>query len=356
MNKAFPRKLLFCVLALSLLASCGKGCKKGGESGAQADPLDLVPAGNNLLISLNIKKLMNTPFSAEMMKDAPAEIKEISKDVNEALIALNVRGPSQPPSGLAIVNGTFDEKKIISSLEALAKKEGQELKKEPLETKTVYLSPKDPNIGLILFSPTQIVWGQMADLKAALALAGKKGDSIRNNKELMDLFNKRDSKKLLWGAGLIPASATPPPSQPGDPMAALQGLKAFSLGIDYDKDLTIDLTAQAQDAAQAQNLTNLVNSYKTIFGASLAAQQPMWGQVIQGAQIGNQDKLVTISLKLNEEVVKQLSQMAAAKKDKGPEAPPAPSAMPGAGAGLDTPPAVPQPPAQAAQPQPPPAN
>jgi len=349
----FTRKILTALVALMLLSSCGKGCQKGGMGGGgggKVDPLDVIPASTNLLINLNLKKMQSLPMFADMMKDAPQEAKELSKDVDEAVLALNMRGPAQAPSGLAIVTGNFDEKKVLTLLDEAAKKAGGEVKKEIFEGKTLYISPKDPNIGMAFLAPNQAMWGQVSTLKESILLLSKKGENVRSNKELMELYNKRDTKKMLWGVGLIPPGVTPP-AQPGDPLASLQGIKAFSLAIDYDtKDLSLDLTANAQDASQAQSLTNLINSYKTIFGASLATQQPAVGQIIQGAQISNQDKSITLSLKISELVLKQLSQMVADKKGGGgapmgmpaePTSPP-PSGAPVPGAGAA--PAAPSPP------------
>src|SRR4029434_2850538 len=118
-----------------------------------------------------------------MMKDAPAEAKELSNQVEEALISLNLRGPTEKPSGLAVMSGSFDEKKVLAIMEETAKKQGSgEIKKETFETKTIYVSPKDPNLGMAFLSPNQVIWGQMADLKEALTLAKTKGNSIRSNK------------------------------------------------------------------------------------------------------------------------------------------------------------------------------
>ncbi|MBL7685613.1 MAG: hypothetical protein JNK65_06235 [Deltaproteobacteria bacterium] len=319
-------KWVIAFMALSILTSCAKGCKKEGAktgTGSQADALDMVPANNNLLISLNVKKLSTLPLYADMTKDAPAEVKELAQNVNDALIAVSVRNPSEAPSGLAIVSGNFDEKKVVGILEESAKKQGLgEVKRESVEGKTLYISPKDPNIGMIFVGTNQAMWGQIPTLKEALNLAAKKGgQSIRTNKELMDLFSKRDPQKLLWGSALLPQNATPP-AQPGDPLASLQSLKAFTLGLDYNKDLAIDWTGYAADAPQAQNILNLINSYKTIFGASIASQEPMWGQVIQSAQITSQDKSISIGLKLSEELLKQISQKVAVKKESAGALPP----------------------------------
>src|SRR4030095_3447416 len=96
----------------------------------------------------------------------------------------------------------------------------------------------------------------MADLKEALTLAKTKGPSIRTNKELMDLVEKRCAQKRLCVAGIIPPSAGEgAANQPGAPMASLQGLKSFSVVVDYDnKDLSIDWTGNTPEASHAQNM------------------------------------------------------------------------------------------------------
>lgn len=323
-------KFLSLFMLMALFTACGKACQKSGPGAGQADPLTLIPSGNNLLLGINWKKLTGTPFFKEASKDMPPEAAEISKDVDQAIVAISMRASAQPPSGIAIVTGSFDEKKLLGLLEEAAKKQGAtEVKKESVEGKTIYLSSKDPNIGMVFLSPHQAAWGQVASLKESLGLLNKKGESIQSNKELVGLFNKRDANKLLWGAAILPPPPAGQAAQAGDPMAALQSLKAFSIGIDYnDKDLTIDWSGSTQEATEAQNLVNMVNSYKTIFGATLAAQQPALGQVIQGAQITNKDKEIMISLKLGEEVLKQLSQKMNEKAPAPGAAPSAPSAAP----------------------------
>ncbi len=324
-------KLVLAFALLVMLSACGKGCQKGGGAGA-IDPLSIIPASNNLIIGINWKKLSTTPFFQEASKDMPSEAKEISKDVTDAVIAVAMRPSAQNPSGLAIVTGTFDETKVVALInEAAQKQGGGEVKKEVIEGKTVYLSAKDPNIGLVFLSPTQAAWGQIATLKEALALHNNKGESIKSNKELVELYNKRDAEKLLWGAAILPPPPAGQAANQADPMSALQGLKGFSLGVDYNnKDLSIDWFGNTQDATQAQNIVNMINSYKTIFGATLAAQQPALGQVIQGAQITNKDKDITVSLKVNQEVLNQLSQKMKEKNAPAaaPTAAPVPNSAP----------------------------
>lgn len=307
-------KLILVIFSIFLLTSCSKGCQKGGTSKGASDPLNFIPANNNLLVSINWKKLISTPFYNDLSKKLPPEAKELTAHLESMLIAVNVRGGAEPPAGLMIFNGSLEEKKVLPILEADAKKEGKEIKKETFENQTIYLSPKDPNIGLVFVSNSQLLAGQLSSIKEALTLISKGGDSIRSNKELVDLFTHRDSSKLVWGAATIPPNVTQNGAQ--NPMSStLQGLKAFSITLDYDKDLAIELTGNAQDNAQAQNLANLMNSYKTIFGASLSSKDPALGQAIQGMQINNQDASVKVNLKIPQQVVEKMSKDLKEKKD-----------------------------------------
>ncbi len=299
-------------MGLLLLSACGKGCNR--PSGEKSDVLGLIPASNNFLININWKKLSTTPFYQEATKDVPDEAKTVLATVDQAYLALSLKGPSEAPMGLAIVTGKFEEPKIVSLLEERAKKQGGELKKETVEGKTIYLSAKDPNIGLVFLSPTLAMWGQKSSIQESLILQSKKGESIESNKTLIDLFNKKDSEKMIWGVGVLPRPATPSNPQNPDPMASLQGLEAFTFGIDYNKSISLDWIGNARDVTQAQNIANLFNSYKTIFGASIAAQYPQWGQVIQGAQITSKDKVVNLSLSIGEDLIQEIKQKIAEKK------------------------------------------
>src|SRR4030095_16693017 len=95
------RKILLLLLTLTLLSACGKACQKGGGlgglTGGKTDPLDIFPAKNHFLLSINVKKLATLPIYGEMIKDAPAEAKELSTQVDDALISLNLRGPTRSP-------------------------------------------------------------------------------------------------------------------------------------------------------------------------------------------------------------------------------------------------------------------
>lgn len=313
-NQKSISRFILVLFSIFLLTSCGKGCQKGGSLKGASDPLNFIPANNNLLVSVNWKKLIAAPFYNDLSQKIPPEAKELTSHLDSMLIAVNVHGGAEPPAGLMIFTGSLEEKKVLPILEADAKKEGKEIKKETFENQTIYLSPKDPNIGLAFISNSQLLAGQLSSLKEALTLISKGGDSIRSNKDLVDLFTHRDTNKLIWGAATIPPSVGQNPGQ--NPMSnTLQGLKAFSLTVDYDKDLAIELTGNAQDNAQAQNLANLMNSYKTIFGASLSSKDPALGQAIQGMQINNQDASLKVSLKLPRQVVEKMSKDLKEKKD-----------------------------------------
>src|SRR3990167_9805915 len=121
-------KLVFLLLSILLFTSCGKGCQKTAGLKGGEDPFNFIPPQNNFLISINWKNFIATPFFAEFTKAMPSEAKQLSSDLDQMLVALNIQDPTKPSSGLMVFRGRIDEKKVLPILEEDAKKEGKEVK------------------------------------------------------------------------------------------------------------------------------------------------------------------------------------------------------------------------------------
>ncbi len=303
-------KRFFCVFILCLfLGSCSKGCNRSTTT--KLDPLDMIPSDNRVLVRLDLKKLSSTPFFLEALKDAPPDVREISKSVDELILALNQQEGAGGPAGLAILSGRLDEKKMVAMMEASAKERGVELKKEKFEGYTLNLSPEDPNVALVFVSPSQALWGQLSSLRVALSLAAKKGGtSIRSNAELMSLFQQSDSKKVLWGAGVFPSPSSAPSDGSPNPADHLQDLRTIRFGVEYEKSMTIEILGTTDDAPKAESLVSLINNYKSTFGLALASQNPLLGEVIRGAELTSQDKTVHLVVRFSEALLQQVSKRA----------------------------------------------
>ncbi len=303
--KLFPagKKWILIFLSLTLLVSCARSCS---NKGSQDQTLSLVPSHYDYLIGIDWKKLAQIPtYQERLLKKAPAEVTELLKGVQSALVALDAPEANQPPATLVLLEGSFDEKKIVSSIEEMASQKNKSLSKENFEGSTYYLSPEDPTLALCVYSPSLVLWGQIADVKEAIALAKKGGNSIRSHQELMTLFNKKNAQALVWGAGLIPPTDTKlPESAPG---AGIKTLKSFAFEATYDKDLHFQFTGNAENGTEAQKFADEINASKSSM-AMMMATNPLIGEVFQGVEIQQKDRAVTIHVQLKEALLKQIGE------------------------------------------------
>lgn len=298
-------RFFLAIACVSLLVSCGKGCKK--ESGetlkpGQIEPLDQIPANYSALVSINIPKLKAIPDFEKLAKDRPEAIKSLENDIDSVTLAINP-SPDGSPKVIGIVTGKFDEAKVVSVLEAENKKEGKAgFKKETIEGKQVYIAQAPatgPNFTFI--SPTQMLVGELDDVKKALAT--KKEDSLNaKNKEVVELYHSRNTGKALWAGTLtsslpLNGSAT----QAGSPTEFLKDLKSITIAIDRDKDLDVELVGTAIDATKAQGIAGTLNGLKSTLGMGAAAQDPKAAEMLKKIEITAQDKVVKVSIKVSEE-------------------------------------------------------
>jgi hypothetical protein len=104
-------------------------------------------------------------------------------------------------------------------------------------------------------------------------------------------------------------------------MGALAGLKAIDLSLDFSDNLVFDLGVITGGKDNAQQLMTMANSYKTLFGTSLAMKDPTLGKVLNGLIIDAKDERVNLSLKIDKATVEELAKKAAEKQPMpGPDA------------------------------------
>jgi len=321
------RWMAFFAVAVVALSGCGKGCgSKGG--GTSQGALELIPAQSNVVVSLNWKKLMASPLGPKLQEGIPADMKAFTQDIDGMTVGLNVKGPSQDPDFVTVISSKIDSAKVIDQITEEAKKEGGSLNTEDYEGVKIYSSTKDQNVGGALLGDKALV-GKKEYLKKAIDLSKGKGDSVQKNKAVSDLIGGVDKGKMVWAVGTIPPGVIPSGGDaggPGNPMAALSSLKAVDLAIDYTDNLTLDLGVVAGSADDDKQIETMANSYKTLFGASMAQKDPSLGKVMNGLTIAANKERVVLSLKLDKATVDDL----AAKAGK--------SGPPGMGAMGDTPP------------------
>jgi len=343
-------KVRYVALALVVglsLASCGKGCGKQGAAG-KTESLSLIPSDSNVVIGMNWKKIQDSPLGAKMNQGVPAEVQPFLKDIDGILLGMKVEGVERDAKEMVgIVMGKLDSAAMLKQMNDQAAKSGTTVQTEDYEGVKIYSTAKDAGFGVALLDG-QAVFGKKETVKRSLDLAKKKGDSIEKNKPMMDLIGGVDKGKMLWAVATIPEGAIPAGGGGGmgNPMSALATVKALDLALDYAQNLTLDLGVLTGNNEDAQQIMTMANSYKTLFGASLASKSPELGKILGALSIDAKDNKVVLTLKLDQATVEDL-----ANKAKAAQAGGMPMGMdegaPPAGAPEAAPPAPPAPPAAA---------
>ncbi len=341
------------------LASCGKGCGKQGAAG-KTESLSLIPADSNVVIGMNWKKLQDSPLGAKMNQGVPAEAQPFLKDIDSIVLGIKVEGAERDAKELVgVVSGKLDSAAMLKQMNDQAAKSGTTVQTEDYEGIKIYSTAKDQGFGVALLDG-QAVFGKIETVKKSLDLIKKKGDSLEKNKAMMDLIGGVDKTKMMWAVGTIPEGALPAGGGGGmaNPMSALSTVKAIDLALDYNQNLTLDLGILTGTKDDAQQLMTMANSYKTLFGASLASKSPELGKILGSLSIDAKENKVILTLKIDQATVEDLANKAKAAgagmpmggMDEGAPAPGGPDAMAPSAPAAPAAPAAPSAPAAPAAP------
>lgn len=309
------------LLTALLITGCGKGCGKGGvPGGEEAAALKLIPAGKNVLVGINWKELKKSPLGGKFQENIPEEFKSLGQEIEQITIGLDIQGMGQAPEkGLAVISGSFEPEKLIGIMKSQAQKDGQELEETDYQGIKLYTNPKEDMVAAFL--DKKLLLGQKLAVQEAIDLSQNKGESVEKDQKLMDLLKTVDSSRMLWAVAIVPEGAmgAPGAQQPGSPLGALSGVKALDLALDISKELKVDLGIITGTPEDAKQMETMVNSYKTLFGASLAQQDPNLGKVFSNLNVKVNEKRVTLNLELDEATVTELSKKAEGAADSQPQ-------------------------------------
>lgn len=314
------KQLRFLALALVAglgLAGCGKGCGKMGGAGKQ-ESLSLIPADSNIVLGMNWKKIQESPLGGKMMEGVPPEAQPFLKDVDNLVLGLTVLGVGgEPKDFVGVISGKLDSAAMVKQMSDQAQKTGATLTNEDYEGVKLYGTTKEPDFAVGMLE-NQAVFGKKATVKRSLDLVKKKGDSVEKNKAMMDLINSIDKGKMLWAVATIPPGAIPAGEGGGmgNPMSALSSVKALDLTLDFLQNLNLDLGVITGSKEDAQQMMTMANSYKTLFGGSVASKSPELGKVLGGLSIDAKENKVILTLKLDQATVEDLANKA--KQKQGP--------------------------------------
>lgn len=317
------RKFRFFALALVAglglgLAGCGKGCGKAGVG--KQEGLTLIPSDSNVVVGVNWKKVQESPMGAKLLEGVPPEAQPFLKDVDNLVLGVKATPMGGSPKDfVGVVSGKLDTAAMVKQMGDQAQKSGATMTDEDYEGVKIYSTSKDPDIAVAMLD-SQAVFGSKDSVKRALDLAKKKGDSVEKNKEVMDLINGLDKGKMVWAVATIPPGSIPAGGGGGmgNPLSSLESVKALDLALDYNQNLTLDLGVITGSKEDAQQMMTMANSYKTLFGGSVASKSPELGKILGGLSIDAKENKVVLALKLDQATVEDLANKAKQKQGAMP--------------------------------------
>jgi len=326
-RKNYFLSLLISTLFLIFLFNCEK-------SEIPEDPLSLIPSDSFLLLHIKLKDILNTETVKKMKETGEIPI-DAFKDIKERLdidpfqdidsIALALWSVN-PPNGIALIKGNFNERKIIETL----KKEKVNTKEEKYKYFTIYSVEEENNP----FAFSFLNWHNILISSNAMNVKKSIDTTFVKKKERKNIYDNDTMKKLLLKldfASQFYGSADMKPLINAFPLLAQSELISaiFSLKIDPNNNLISKITIDCSGPTKAQEL-------KTTFDQSLSqlSSNPMTAPFYPILTNSIKTTLASNSFIMDINLTKDnLNQLVEMSKSLSPPATPKPQATPNTSSG-----------------------
>lgn len=328
MKKTIALMLSF-VFILAGLICCGKATAPEAGSAKATDMLSLLPADSTGAVVVDVHRIMQTEFAKKSIAENEDKAKydefvqatgiNPEQDIFFFVGAMVGELGQGEPTGAGVVNLKYDRDKIL----ALVQKEGGALSQDEYSGLTIYETiageGKEP-MSFVFLDASNILLGTDAAVRKSIDVYQKKADNIWKNEDLAPLLKGMKAEAMVWAGFAVPPDAMKKASSQNPMLGAFSDIRSVILTFDYqDKNLFTEITAMSPDAEKNKQMGDALNGFKAL-GAGAAAQEPLFGDVLNRIEISSTADHVKISANLPEELIKSLSDKMKPKKDEaGPE-------------------------------------
>jgi len=298
MKRSLLYLLIIGMMVLPPLISCGR--KIGPENS-----LLLVPKETGTLISINITKLAKTGLYQDLIKDE-ARLAEYNrfiadtgidplKDLTKLLIIIP-ENSGKIGESVSIGFGSIEKDKIIANL----KKKGT-LTEETYLGVTIYrLAGSERRINISFLGEGVIATGSIAPLKEVIKLFKRKGETIQENPELMELIDRINQADTIWAVSMIPPDwkkkfASFPLTFP------FASLRSFLFSLNTEKEeIRLVLVGKAETGGKAKEIANTITGLLGI-GRMGVEGKPALSDLLDKIEIESIEEFITLSLNATKE-------------------------------------------------------
>ena len=239
---------------------------------------------------------------------------DLQKDVYTVVGAIYGTLDSDNPEAVGIVNLKYDPAKLLAVL-----KENQVISAEEKYGDLHHLHPEERGRGqakdmrLAFLNKSNIAIGSPLQVKQAIDLSLKKGNSVLKTAAMMKYVDKLDKNVMFWLAvGNIPEKMKSAPAGGMMPVD-LSKAEAFTAFVDYkNKTFSGELRLISQNEAGNKQIADMLNGLKSL-GAMGASKEPELGQLLNSILLSSAADHVKLTFSLSEELMNKLGAKA---KDK----------------------------------------
>ncbi|MBN2409497.1 MAG: hypothetical protein JXE07_07140 [Candidatus Aminicenantes bacterium] len=324
-------------LALSLgfilagLISCSKATAPKAGSAKAADMLSLLPVDSQGAVVVDVHRIMQI----ESVKKSIAENENKAKydefvqmtgidpeqDIFFFVGAMTGPIEQKHQDGAGLVNLKYDRDKVL----ALVQKEGGQLSQDEYNGLTIYQTAagedKKP-MSFVFLDESNILLGTAAAVRKVIDVNQKKADNIWKNEDMAPLLKGMNSAAMLWAGFAVPPEMMKEASSQNPMLGAFSDIRSVILAFDYSHgNLLAEITAMSPDPEKNKQMGDALNGFK-VLGAGAAAQEPLFGELLNKIEISSTAAQVKIAANLPEELIKSLGEKMKPKKpETEPEEP-----------------------------------
>jgi hypothetical protein len=274
----------------------------------------VLPEDSRFVIGFDVQRFVASPFykrlTPDMRPEAMRELEERTglkpdRDVDQMVVAGRGTAPAGNP--LALVFGRFDRQKLGRALETEKK---DKVTWKDVQGTTVYLFKEGERgtSALAFLDDSTLLIGAAEGVEAAIGNRAQGKPGLRGNRTLTTLLERVKPGSTFWMVGdqsllaNLPKSVTGPA---GDSQVALPALRSVTVTGDLDPLVAVSVTGEAQDAAGAANLADVVRGFVAL--ASLqAGQKPELKALANAITVATEENRVLVNARIPYETLDAL--------------------------------------------------
>jgi hypothetical protein len=243
-----------------------------------------LPKDTDLVISLNVRQILESPVIKAHASDLIRTTLSSNKEVDEAIKALGLDPLADfnrvsvginldnfnNPRALVLIDGKFDANKIARLMDDLIKKDPKKFGAEKASGRTIYrLGVGNQNVFAATLEGKTIVLGTAREyvVRASDAAKGARKPEIR--KELADLLARADPKASIYLAGYVKGRLGAVPLPDADLKKMIEQVETITGEVRLGKDLQAVVTLTTANAKVAKEVQTLAESAISLYRLQL---------------------------------------------------------------------------------------